>query len=154
MKEKREKSHQQEGRFRGQGFLLVIFAFFFTIPECYDVTLDVEDDYFKIRTTAQVNKEMKEHRQGIARAASRSKLVENLTVEKDKLSSIVFRRKSQEQREILCARKILDLRNETDRKLESVVKCQANLEFSRNSKTKVPETKQWRYQTRKGSKDC
>ena len=52
----------------------------------------------------------------------------NLTADKDKLSSIVFRRKRPEQREILCASKILALRNEIVRKLESVVKCEANPE--------------------------
>ena len=80
------------------------------------------DDYSKIRSTAQLNKEIREHKQAIARADPRSKLVKNLIVEKDKLSSIVFCRKSPEQREILCVRKILALRNEIDRQLDSVVK--------------------------------
>ena len=81
--------------------------------------------YSKTRSTAQRNKEIRE---AIARAAPGSKLVENLTADKDKASSIVFRRKSPEQREILRARKFLVFRNESDRKLESVVKCEANFE--------------------------
>ena len=100
-----------------------------TIPDCYNVTSDVEDEYLKTRSTAQLNKEIREHRQTIASAIPGSKLVENLTVDKDKLSSIVLRRKSPEQREILCARKMLALRNEIDRKLKSVVKCEAILEI-------------------------
>ena len=56
-------------------------------------------------------------------------MVEDLTADKDKLISIVFRRKSPKQREILFARKMLALCNEVDRKLESLVKCEANLEI-------------------------
>ena len=86
----------------------------------------MEDEYSKTRSTAQLNKEIREHRQTIARAIPGSKLVENLTVDKDKLGSIVFRRKSPEQTYILCATEILALRNEIDGK--PVVKCEANLE--------------------------
>ena len=50
-----------------------------TIPECYNVTSDVEDDYSKIISIAQLNNEIKEHRQAIARAAPRCKFMENLT---------------------------------------------------------------------------
>ena len=55
--------------------------------------------------------------------------MENVTADKDKLSSIVFRRKSPEQRENLCARTILALRNEIDRQLDSFVKCEEHLEI-------------------------
>ena len=71
-----------------------------------------------------MNREIKDHRLDIARAAPGSKLVENLIADKDTLSSIVFRRKIPEQREQLCARRIIATRNELNRKLESVLKLQ------------------------------
>ena len=96
----------------------------YAVPECYTVTSDVEDDYSKTRSTVELNREIKDHRLDIARAAPGSKLVENLIADKDKLSSIVFRRKIPEQREQLCARRIIATRNELNRKLESVLKLQ------------------------------
>ena len=71
-----------------------------------------------------MNKEIKDHRQAIACAVPGSKFVDNLTAEKDTLCSIVFRRKSPEQRENFCARKMIALRNEIKRQLDSFVKCE------------------------------
>ena len=48
-------------------------------------------------------------------------------MEKDKLSSIVFRSKSPSQRENICTKKIHALQHEIDMKLASVTKCEGHL---------------------------
>ena len=58
----------------------------------------------------------------------RKKIMEKLIAEKDKLSSIVFRRKSQ-SKERFCVQRKLVLFNDIDRELESVVKCEATVVF-------------------------
>ena len=50
-----------------------------------------------------------------------------LTSQKDKLSSIVSRRKSPRQREEICTKRIHALQNGIDTKLESVQKDENNL---------------------------
>ena len=87
----------------------------------------MEDDYYKTRSIVELNKEIQDHRLAIARAAPGSKLVENVIADKDKLSSIVFRRKSPEQREQLCARRIIATRNQFNRKFDSVLKLEKAL---------------------------
>ena len=51
-----------------------------------------------------------------------------MRIEKDKLSSIVSRRKSPSQREDLCTRKIHEMQHEIDTKLASVTKLGKNLD--------------------------
>ena len=101
----------------------------------------MEDEYSKTRSTAQLNNEIREHRQTIASAIPGSKLVENLTADKDKLSNIVFRRKSPDQREIQCARIILVFRNEIVRKLETVMKCEKDIDIFLEFQDQVAGTK-------------
>ena len=126
MKEKHEKSRQPKGFFSFPGPLLGPHLLRHTQFQnaTYTVTSDVEDNYSRARSTVELNREIKDHRLAIARAAPGSKLVENLIADKDKLSSIVFRRKSPEQREQLCARRIIVARKDFDRKLESVLKLE------------------------------
>ena len=66
-----------------------------TVPECYMVTSDIEDDYFRARSTADLNREVKDHRLFIDRAALGSKLIENLIADKEKPTRIIYRRKNQ-----------------------------------------------------------
>ena len=93
------------------------------------VTSDMEDDYSRPKSTAQLNREIKDYRRSIARADPSSGLTETLRIEKNKLSSIVFRRKSPSQREDLCTRRIHAQQHEIDTKLASVSKCGKNLDI-------------------------
>ena len=104
------------------------------VPECYTV----EDDYFKSKSTVELNRHIKYYRVAIARAGLGSG---NLICEKDKLSSIIVRRKSPVQREILCARIILVFRNEIVRKLETVVKCEKDIDIFLEFQDQVAGTK-------------
>ena len=83
----------------------------------------MEDEYTRPKSIAKLNREIRDYRRSIARADPSSGLVETLRIEKDKLSSIVFRRKSPSQREELCNRRIDERQHEIDTKLASAQKC-------------------------------
>ena len=63
----------------------------------------MEDEYSRAKSTAKLNREIKEYRRPIARAdpTSASGIVETSRREKGKLSSIVSKRKSPQQRKEL-----------------------------------------------------
>ena len=79
----------------------------------------MEDEYTRPKSTAKLNREIREYRRSIARTYTSSGLAETLTIEKDRLSSIVFMRKSPTEREALCNRRIDVIQREIDTKLAS-----------------------------------
>ena len=84
----------------------------------------MEDDYTRPKSIAKLNREIREYRRSNARAVTSSGVVETLTIEKDRLSSIVFRRKSQLEREEQCNRRIDVIQREIDTKFASAQKCE------------------------------
>ena len=118
-----------------------------TIPECYSVTSDLEDDYSRARSTTKLNKEIKDYRKAISKADADSSVIITLRNSRDKLSSIVFRRKSPKQREEVCTKRINALQANIDAKLESIHQDERNLirfqdlrdQAVRDGETEVPD---------------
>ena len=98
-----------------------------TIPECYTVSSDREDEYFRAKSTAKLNCEIREYRRFIGRADPMCGLVGGLRIENDKLSIIVSRRKSSQQREELCTTRIHTLQYEICSKFAFIQKCERHL---------------------------
>ena len=122
-----------------------------TIPECYTVTSDMEDENSRAKSTAKLNREIKEHRRPIARADPTSGIVETLRSERDKLSSIVSRRKRPKQREELCTKRIHAIQYDIDTKLDAVQKCENNLNISLISESRQSDTGLQKYQILRGA---
>ena len=97
-----------------------------------------------------MNREIKDHRLAIARTAPGSKLVENLTADKEKLSSIVFRRQSQ-KKEKGCVVKALSLHAMgSKRRLRWWSNLKELPRLSLSYKRRQQETRKWRSLARKG----
>ena len=59
------------------------------------ITSDIEDDYFRIRSTSDFNREVGDHILSIARAAFGSKLIDHFIADRDKLTITIFAGRSQ-----------------------------------------------------------
>ena len=77
-----------------------------TVLECYMVTPDIEDDYSRTRSTADFNREVRDHRLSIARAGLGSKLIDHFIADKEKLTRIIFRSTKSDERKICVAEEL------------------------------------------------